>query len=114
MRMSDWSSDVCSSDLIVPERGIEQSPVHGIVHEAKRGAVRSPDVAPALARVPDDVEQVVAVHRGRSEERRRERVCQYVLISVVAGSLKKKNESIDSKELWHIREHSRTASHERE
>src|SRR3546814_13039922 len=84
MRISDWSSDVCSSDLVID-------------------AYRSPGTAPnvehlfpsppatAMARWASD--RLEAVGTTGSEIGRascRERVCQYVSISVVAVSLKQK------------------------
>src|SRR3546814_20346141 len=36
MRISDWSSDVCSSDLWVKLRGIHRSPQHGDIGKSLR------------------------------------------------------------------------------
>src|SRR3546814_15620489 len=96
MRISDWSSDVCSSDLTGP------------------GSMQSPDAAtPASSPIQKDsrlVAQGEAFHCffaemtimllspatrlvpkiGRASCR--ERVCQYVYISVGAGALKEKNQ----------------------
>src|SRR3546814_17964793 len=36
MRISDWSSDVCSSDLPGAERGVHQPAVHGAVVQRRR------------------------------------------------------------------------------
>src|SRR3546814_6689693 len=80
MRISDWSSDVCSSDLQADDRR-EHRPPHEELEKAHvRGCPcqRSP-VTCRRARPP----QI-----GRASCR--ERVCQYVSISVVAVSLKKK------------------------
>src|SRR3546814_20017342 len=92
MRISDWSSDVCSSDLDEDEQ--------------RYFALHHPFTAPSI----DDVADLRANARdavsrgydmvlngneigGGSKIGRascRERVCQYVSISVVAVSLKKK------------------------
>src|SRR3546814_17169367 len=98
MRISDWSSDVCSSDLAARERGCAFLVSH---------------VAPSTY---DDLSALMATNRAdgviflgqRSlfaefhklaqilspnelgSARCRERVCQYVSFSVVAVSLKKK------------------------
>src|SRR3546814_5823165 len=88
MRISDWSSDVCSSDLIVPELLIG----HG------SGGVRGTAV-PLLVEHDDGAGFRKGVHpvqhrvggheRARDEQQRnpeigrascRERVCQYVYI----------------------------------
>src|SRR3546814_17372846 len=85
MRISDWSSDVCSSDLA--ERVGE--PAGQIEEDAE------------LQQVEGEVEQRLDADkaRGRRIERRKpdelgrasckDRVCQYVYISVVAVSIKK-------------------------
>src|SRR3546814_18685901 len=84
MRISDWSSDVCSSDLMfnvaifLPRRRLDAALVEP---DSIEGA--SIELKP-LASGP-------AREIGRASCR--ERVCQYVLISVVAGSLKKKKKS---------------------
>src|SRR3546814_6273739 len=73
MRISDWSSDVCSSDLI---------------------AVTDIVIVPSILLPPEGwvtgrhPELVAWLQIGRASCR--ERVCQYVQISVVAVSLKKK------------------------
>src|SRR3546814_14070410 len=103
MRISDWSSDVCSSDLIAQ--------LHRLAERIGAGKTR----AIGLAGFSED-DRLVLVDQigidGEGAERRlvagireeinaayrlqigrascRERVCQYVSISVVAVSLKKK------------------------
>src|SRR3546814_19227933 len=72
MRISDWSSDVCSSDLISDQ---PRSAGRLLRRQPEQGGGR-----PQGARG----EQI-----GRASCR--ERVCQYVEISVVAVSLKKKS-----------------------
>src|SRR3546814_13701184 len=90
MRISDWSSDVCSSDLWVRPRDTSPKSVSlpplprlrkllGMHLAAQIGSPR----AVIRRRRPLYHSQI-----GRASCR--ERVCQYVSISVVAGSLKKK------------------------
>src|SRR3546814_20292770 len=97
MRISDWSSDVCSSDL---------------VHWRQRQT--DPDVWKALDQLPNSLlwnehirmkMRLIDHARANLEQQRRqigrascrERVCQYVSISVVAVSLKKKQYSKTNK-----------------
>src|SRR3546814_13273794 len=92
VRISDWSSDVCSSDLLwsrepalvkaaqkrqtcLPERSR---------HRGKITSWTSPLRSSCRLRSGNPVSKI-----GRAACR--ERVCQYVSISVVAGTLKKKN-----------------------
>src|SRR3546814_14365835 len=108
MRISDWSSDVCSSDLAIGRRHASQHPARqkGRGRGGGRGDeqhLRRPP-SPVLSegrgaqsmgslyRADDLVGQI-----GRASGRGR--VCQYELISVVAVSLKKKRRttSINSK-----------------
>src|SRR3546814_20045180 len=79
MRISDWSSDVCSSDL--PEA------VAGAGAPARSRYLRV-DGGGEEALGADPVAGADAREIGRASCR--ERVCQYVSISVVAVSLKKK------------------------
>src|SRR3546814_13469753 len=100
MRISDWSSDVCSSDLPISRRRIAQ--------ELAKLGLRDGAVATCAARstsstreanrksqrggvVKADVRQGSAPVGGGQIGRAsgRERVCQYVSISVVAVYLKK-------------------------
>src|SRR3546814_12529933 len=101
MRISDWSSDVCSSDLLR-----EHAAHHGrLVRRGRRGSRGSHGAALRLrARCPG---RLLATHRAQHQltadlgvPRRqgqigrascRERVCQYGYIAVVAGSLKTNN-----------------------
>src|SRR3546814_17436489 len=99
MRISDWSSDVCSSDLsellpysLVQFRDIflpEIIEADQIIH--LRHVPEGPAVAAgrALGGSADLVDRALLAEIGRASCR--ERVCQYVLISVVAVSLKKKH-----------------------
>src|SRR3546814_15054828 len=108
MRISDWSSDVCSSDLAFEILdGIVAPPFFTRNRLVLLGQLRHffLDDGEVLGRkwalIREVVVKTVFNHRPyrdlcigkqrRSEERRvRERVCQYVTITVVAGSLKKK------------------------
>src|SRR3546814_19663545 len=107
MRISDWSSDVCSSDL---QQVVEQ--VGRLVHHALPATARSFDhrLHRFLADLLGDLVEAAMeqargvravgigaaaaldhrVERNIGRASCRERVCQYVYISVVAGSLKKK------------------------
>src|SRR3546814_9619335 len=68
MRISDWSSDVCSSDLLEAGARLEQR--HGLT------AQREPNRVAALAvvQMPPALGGVVEIGRASG----RERVCQYV------------------------------------
>src|SRR3546814_16663230 len=116
MRISDWSSDVCSSDLVEPPAQRLAIGVHvgdrlgGDARIHRRLGDRDRDFLhqPRIERRGDDIfgaERVLgavserdflwhllARQRGEQIGRAsgRERVCQYVSLSVVAGSLKKK------------------------
>src|SRR3546814_11168964 len=116
MRISDWSSDVCSSDLEhhqvgeAPERQRAMDPVRvaggsdrsdrhplevGLHRRGPAGAVVAlVGLVVAGATGPGVVGDLVVVDGGdeRVEIGRascRERVCKYVSISVAAGPLKK-------------------------
>src|SRR3546814_18204258 len=108
MRISDWSSDVCSSDLVVVRvRGLEAEAnrigVNVVVDKKVLPVVdRVVGVAVVRLAIRQEVEAVLRVGRqprdvGRQVEigraSCRERVCQYVSISVVSGTLKQKNET---------------------
>src|SRR3546814_18583161 len=101
MRISDWSSDVCSSDLVLVRSA--RPPEPGVV-----GDVQQPlRPGTVVARGPAREDCLVADERLERRHARqdhclrpntreigsascRERVCQYVEISVVDGALKKK------------------------
>src|SRR3546814_7697231 len=87
MRISDWSSDVCSSDLA--HHGARLHRGGAALSGARRGAVWH-RAAPEVRRgpVPHDPGPVADPEIGRASCR--ERVCEYVSISVCAGSLQKK------------------------
>src|SRR3546814_17712264 len=114
VRISDWSSDVCSSDLIAPrkcrlcdynfmmmkyldgEAAIALNGIHGCEN---RRSYRRP------VRTLRQVEGAAHLVRDRARVKRaeivrapcRERVCQYVSIPVVAVSLKKKTKKTTKK-----------------
>src|SRR3546814_12332816 len=112
MRISDWSSDVCSSDLpelfaalepgtrlliddgklVLRVKKVEPGRIETLVEVggriSDRKGVNVPDVVVPLAALTEKDRKDLAF---RSEERRgRERVCQYGSIPVGAGALKKK------------------------
>src|SRR3546814_13221834 len=112
MRISDWSSDVCSSDLAgtgslrppgrarpLPDPARPVRADGDAVRPRRPGAaVAGAGTRPALARprglARRPARAAAALRRPRAIGRApcRERVCQYVLISGVAGSLKKKED----------------------
>src|SRR3546814_15901810 len=114
MRISDWSSDVCSSDLQFAvrleqpddpaaddadprERDAQRRPGggrggiggHAGLHEATEPR---PVLASALSAFPRETRKLFCFRDAEqiSSASLRERVCQYVLFSVVALSLQKK------------------------
>src|SRR3546814_11963986 len=104
MRISDWSSDVCSSDLAARRGDAGIGRAHQFDHvrialvghdRAAGGILRGQRDEAELgtgkqAQVPGQATQVEHGEIGRASWR--ERVCQYVEISVVAVSLKKKKQ----------------------
>src|SRR3546814_11406007 len=94
MRISDWSSDVCSSDLCSGSRRIERRAARqctGGLDGSHAGAgCRAAGVGQTRG---DSYSGSRAAQTGDRKNGRascRERVCQYVEISVVAVSLNKK------------------------
>src|SRR3546814_4708623 len=69
MRISDWSSDVCSSDLLVAALPDALQGVGGILH-----LVHEDDVRLLSGDRPTDARATVEIGRASC----RERVCQYV------------------------------------
>src|SRR3546814_15525851 len=98
MRISDWSSDVCSSDLAGGRRGGRLAGVHPV----DLGAA----VFAAIADRNDFDTKAIDDEIGRASSRAT--VCQYVSISAVAVSLKKKAKSIVTSNIPH---HSATIHH---
>src|SRR3546814_12566513 len=107
MRISDWSSDVCSSDLILTGdalanelRGFFDRPTLSVQLEGpgrpispvvERPAGRLYQAVGRQARVAGLVGMALQIGRASC----RERVWQYVYISVVAVSFKKKKKEIN-------------------
>src|SRR3546814_15712798 len=103
MRISDWSSDVCSSDLLGIVRLIENraqylvaSPAAGRHrqtdglegHEAAVQIVQRSGGAQRLLPFADPGQDFVIVASEIGRASCRARVCQYVYISVVSVALK--------------------------
>src|SRR3546814_18668209 len=111
MRISDWSSDVCSSDLFAVNRGIPAIAV-SYAGVAGRSYTTLADGAPEYRIAALVVKLVAQLEANKGSDGRllppgiglnvtipeigrascRERVCQYEYISVVAGSFKKKHQ----------------------
>src|SRR3546814_13971045 len=89
MRISDWSSDVCSSDLFKTGHnlysrlgsGIDYSAASQRVHEeAERQLSRLDEIAekvddPKIERAREKIDQALAASTDRSEERRVGKEC---------------------------------------
>src|SRR3546814_13403256 len=109
MRISDWSSDVCSSDLARLDDARDQPGRAEVAQCDTRHLELAVDTAGTtgqLTAVPDADPRTVPRHLRQGDGRQepffdrnrlelgrascRERVCQYVSISVVADQLKKK------------------------
>src|SRR3546814_12586655 len=107
MRISDWSSDVCSSDLM-SDAAINRSfdfvltnPGHYVNLELSVGASRIATIAQGRHSINSlslgsavlakaDRGDLIDMQDQIGRASCRERVCQYVLISEVAVTLKKK------------------------
>src|SRR3546814_3948829 len=100
MRISDWSSDVCSSDLRAGANGGDAGARHVIASLVERhdhrliecDVTRVEDLQIDLgaARVESGGNDFIGFGGEIGRASCRARVCQYVEISVVAGTLKKK------------------------
>src|SRR3546814_12743422 len=100
MRISDWSSDVCSSDLLYHEqnwRGIRDLPylwgsfvwvAFDLASDGRSEGDRNGINDKGIVTYDRAVRKDAYYYIGRASCR--DRVCQYVSISVVAVSLKKK------------------------
>src|SRR3546814_3801269 len=80
MRISDWSSDVCSSDLPLDSSSLSLSYSSQTSFSSPCKSATCKSWSLSLSASPYKIGRATC----------RERVCQYVWISVVAGSLKKK------------------------
>src|SRR3546814_15422212 len=102
MRISDWSSDVCSSDLACR---LDRAVLRPAARGRRRGAAADRRQGGAARQVREAVGRRAAGgdlgdRRCRDEIGRascRERGCQYVWISVVDVSVKKKQRSHNNK-----------------
>src|SRR3546814_19511929 len=96
MRISDWSSYLCSSDLEVPDGAPVVFSAHGVPKSVPADAeARGLDYldapCPHVSTVHRQAERLVAAGRHKIRRAsRRERVCQYATISGVAVSFTKK------------------------
>src|SRR3546814_17636826 len=93
MRISDWSSDVCSSDLVSSEERADTR-LGRPSQTDRRNEFMPQKVRGVIARskgAPVEMETVIIPDPGQiGRASCRERVCQYVSISVVAVALKTK------------------------
>src|SRR3546814_19063812 len=99
MRISDWSSDVCSSDFVRPS--VEEEPYDHPEPEGHRGQSLWGRKQRSRIRCVGGGHGELS---GSVEDRRaswRERVGQYVEISVGAGALKKKKRNTNSNPAHH-------------
>src|SRR3546814_12553552 len=98
MRISDWSSDVCSSDL--PYRfeggngGWWKAPVEIVDEHDQSDTEFFQGFLKGVSQCLDFLGGRLVGFREIGRASCRERVCQYVYISLVAGSLKTKNTDI--------------------
>src|SRR3546814_19468304 len=97
MRISDWSSDVCSSDLVaVAQRLLAHFERTALGLPLGEPAIEQRDIVRAeQIQEPPGARRalqraVVVKHDANGRASSRERGCQYVLISVAAVSYKKK------------------------
>src|SRR3546814_15955721 len=102
MRISDWSSDVCSSDLhgLLERQHFLLAHVHAQHTRERAVTARVQAVEAAVGtdvrlRPGDELRDVPLVHAAADDQVGRAscsaRVCQYVQLSGVAVSLKKQN-----------------------
>src|SRR3546814_11071878 len=108
MRISDWSSDVCSSDLgqliaSVLSKKIAAGATHVVldIPVGPTAKVRSADAAERLAATLTTVAGRFGLKIGRASCRGR--VCQYVCDSVADLSIKKKQIRDKNKTTRHIK-----------
>src|SRR3546814_11886647 len=104
MRISDWSSDVCSSDLreftVLSQTDLQTPEQFNniVLRESQGYLVRLRDVGKAeiaaederrVTRFNDKTSIILGIIKTIGRASCRERVCQYVSVSVVAVLLKK-------------------------
>src|SRR3546814_14172544 len=92
MRISDWSSDVCSSDLLTKPSGVFIATLDDGSTISAEKVIAVPGMS-YFANLPGwyaDVPPTLRSQIGRASCR--ERGCLYVLISVVAVALKKQEQ----------------------
>src|SRR3546814_14472261 len=91
MRISDWSSDVCSADLESPVQSSKRRKRKKVEKAGLRKASKSrkKDLK-AILKAADRYTLPEKINDEIGRASCRERVCQYVSISVVAVTLKKK------------------------
>src|SRR3546814_16836593 len=102
MRISDWGSDVCSSGLCVSTGLFIQSRNASLVASLR---VLLPDVAATTSAPIIFMRATLGACRSISMAQHgrascRERVCQYLSISVVAVALKQKQDDKWRQETW--------------
>src|SRR3546814_6121577 len=78
MRISDWSSDVCSSDLNVKSGDANMKPIHCLSLALVGAALATPLAAQAPARTVIHAGQLLAEPGKIGRASCRERVCTYV------------------------------------
>src|SRR3546814_10015256 len=96
MRISDWSSDVCSSDLLLlkrlDRRDRQTGKIAGLVDEAGRLVLDLLDLVVDLLQRPGGGQHVLRVVAGRSEEHTSE-LQSLMRISYAVFCLKKKKQT---------------------
>src|SRR3546814_9631581 len=90
MRISDWSSDVCSSDLVVTESKVVTTSRSALGDVYLLGGTIQLNGVVVTSTSSSDGAKGTSGGKEIGRASSRERVCQYVSISVVAVSLKKK------------------------
>src|SRR3546814_20206019 len=108
MRIRDWSSDVCSSDLKSAPRRPRPPRARKPPLSSKTGAAGGSPPQPAGGQDAGEEAEPARAPALRSGQigraSWRERVSQYVEISVVAGTLKKnKRHNIENNKTHHIK-----------
>src|SRR3546814_16799250 len=94
MRISDWSSDVCSSDLLARgDRHRERAQRRADEGQRRNGRARGKRKGDELRAIADPEREQGAQQRGRAPGR--ESGCQYVKISVVEVYLNKKKHTVN-------------------